>query len=192
MKPIEFKNQASQRVYNDYMNRCKRVIKILSDSDQQECLMEVNSYIYEYVNNHQHEEELTALLNIIERLGAPEVTLKEVVASKKINQAVRTFNLKHLIQALSLNLRNGIAYIILFIMTLTLLCFPVVIIMEILNPVKTGLWVGKGHFVFGQVLPQAGVNEVLGNFFIPVVIVLGILLYLLIIFLLKLVKSKKS
>lgn len=192
MKPIEFKNQASQRVYNDYMNRCKRVIRILSDSDQQECLMEVNSYIYEYVNNHQHEEELTALLNIIERLGAPEVTLKEVVASKKINQAVRTFNLKHLIQALLLNLRNGIAYIILFIMTLTLLCFPVVIIMEIINPVKTGLWVGKGHFVFGQVLPQAGVNEVLGNFFIPVVILLGILLYFLIIFLLKLVKSKKS
>lgn len=192
MKPIEFKNQASQRVYNDYMNRCKRVIKILSDSDQQECLMEVNSYIYEYVNNHQHEEELTALLNIIERLGAPEVTLKEVVAGKKISQAVRTFNLKHLIQALLLNLRNGIAYIILFIMTLTLLCFPVVIILEIINPVKTGLWVGKGHFVFGQVLPQAGVNEVLGNFFIPVVILLGILLYFLIIFLLKLVKSKKS
>lgn len=192
MKPIEFKNQASQRVYNDYMNRCKRVIKILSDSDQQECLMEVNSYIYEYVNNHQHEEELTALLNIIERLGAPEVTLKEVVAGKKISQAVRTFNLKHLIQALLLNLRNGIAYIILFIMTLTLLCFPVVIILEIINPVKTGLWVGKGHFVFGQILPQAGVNEVLGNFFIPVVILLGILLYFLIIFLLKLVKSKKS
>lgn len=192
MKPIEFKNQASQRVYNDYMNRCRRVINILSDEDQKECLMEVNSYIYEYVNNHQHEEELTALLNIIERLGPPEITLKEVVADKKINQAVRTFNLKHLIQALLLNLRNGIAYIILFIMTLTLICFPVVIIMEIINPVKTGLWVGKGHFAFGQVFPQAGVNEVLGNFFIPVVILLGILLYFLIIFLLKLVKSKKS
>jgi len=192
MKPIEFKNQASQRAYNDYMNRCKRVINILSDEDQKECLMEVNSYIYEYVNNHQNEEELTALLNIIERLGAPEVTLKEVVADKKINQAVRTFNLKHLIQALLLNLRNGIAYIILFIMTLTLICFPVVIIMEIMNPEKTGLWVGKGHFVFGRVFPQAGVNEVLGNFFIPVVILLGILLYFLIIFLLKLVKSKKS
>ena len=192
MKPIEFKNQASQRVYNDYISRCKRVIQILSAEDHKECMMEVNSYIYEYVNNHQNDDELTPLLNILERLGAPEVTLKEVVAAKKINQAVRTFNLKHLIQALLLNLRNGVAYIVLFILTLTLVCFPVAIIMKIIDPVKTGLWVGKGHFAFGQIKQQEGISEVLGSFFIPVVIMLCIALYFLIIFLLKIIKTKKS
>ncbi|AFK01920.1 hypothetical protein Emtol_0768 [Emticicia oligotrophica DSM 17448] len=192
MKLIEFKNTNAQRIYTDYINRSKRVTKILSNEDQEDCLMELNSYIYEYIQNHQNEDETTALLNIIERLGSPEITLKEVVAAKKIDQAVRTFNLKHLIQALFLNLRNGLVYIVLFILTIMLASFPILIVLELLHPIETGLFIGKRKFFFGIANPNAGFYEVLGNTFIPVVILLGVAFYFLIIFLLKLVKNKKS
>lgn len=192
MKLIEFKNTNAQRIYTDYINRSKRVISILSSEDQEDCLMELNSYIYEYIQNHQNEEETTALLNILERLGSPEITLKEVVATKKIDQAVKTFNIKHLIEALLLNLRNGLVYIVLFILTLLLACFPLLIGMKILYPTETGLYVGPNTFFFGMTESKENLNEILGNTFIPVVIILGVAFYFLIIFLLKLVKNKKS
>jgi uncharacterized membrane protein len=191
MRPIEFKSSTAQRVYNDYLTRCRRQVNILSEADQEDCLMEVNSYIYEYLQNHQNEDETTALLNILERLGSPDVTLKEVVAAKKIDQAVKTFNLKHLIQALALNVRNGAFYVVLSIMTVLLVSFPVLIILKIMYPDKTGLFVGPGHFFFGIMEKKEGVSEVLGGGFIPVVVVLGFLLYFIIIFLLKLVTNKK-
>lgn len=192
MKLIEFKNTNAQRIYTDYINRSKRVIRILSNEDQEDCLMEINSYIFEYIQNHQNEDETSALLNILERLGSPEITLKEVVAAKKIDQAVKTFNLKHLIEALFLNLRNGLVYIVLFVLTLLLVCFPILIVMEILYPEETGLFVGEKTFFFGMTDPKSGIQEVLGSAFIPVVILLGVGFYFLIVFLLKLVKNKKS
>jgi uncharacterized membrane protein len=192
MKLIEFKDAATQRVYQNYINRCKRVVGILSAEDQEDCLMEVNSYIYEYTQNHQNEAEMTSLLNILERMGDPEITLKEVVAGKKIDQAVKTFNLKHLIQALFLNLKNGVLFVILSFMTLLLVSFPILIVMEILYPKETGLHVGGRTFFFGITTKKEGVSEVLGDWFIPVVILLGIAFYFIIIFLLKLIKNKKS
>jgi len=191
MKLIEFKNPDTQRIYNDYINRSKRAVKILSAEDQEDCLMEINSYIYEYIQNNPQEQELTAMLNILERLGDPEITLKEVVATKKIDQAVRTLNAKHLMQALLLNLKNGIVYIILFIMTLLGVCFPILIVMKLIYPESTGLYMGKNTFFFGTMEKKEGISEVLGDWFIPVVILLSVLFYFIIIFLLKLVKNKK-
>lgn len=191
MKLIEFKNTDTQRIYNDYINRSKRAVKILSAEDQEDCLMEINSYIYEYIQNNPQEQELTAMLNILERLGDPEITLKEVVATKKIDQAVRTFNVKHVIQALLLNLKNGVVYIILFIMALLGASFPILIILKLIYPDLTGLYVGKHTFFFGITPKSNGISEVLGDWFIPVVMLLSVLFYFIIIFLLKLVKNKK-
>lgn len=191
MKLIEFTNTNAKRIYSDYIDRSKRVLRILSENDREDCLMELNSYIYEYLQNHRTEDEMTALLNILERLGAPEITLKEVVAARKIDQAVKTFNLRHLIEALLLNLRNGVVYVILFILTLLLLCFPVLAVMELLHPDQTGLFIGEGAFFFGTSADVPVHREVLGHAFIPVVALLGTASYFLIIFLLKLVKKNR-
>ena len=182
MKLIEFKNTDTQRIYNDYISRCRRAVRILSVADQEDCLMEINSYIYEYIQNNPQKKELSAMLDILERLGNPEITLKEVVAAKKIDQAVKTFNIKHLIEALLLNLRNGTIYIILFIMALFGASFPILIVLKLIFPAQTGLNVGNGTFYFGIIPKRAGVSEVLGDWFIPVVILLGVLFYFIIIF----------
>ncbi|RZM18047.1 MAG: hypothetical protein EOO88_41740 [Pedobacter sp.] len=192
MKRIDFKSTNAQRIYVDYIKRSERALSILSSADQEDSLMELNSYIYEYTQAHQTEDETTTLLNILERLGAPETTLKEVVAAKKIDQAVKTFNLKHLIEALFLNFRNGVVYVVLFVLTLMLICFPILIVMEVLYPADIGLFMGNNTFLFGTMEPEAGVNEVLGNTFIPVVTLLGVVFYFLIVFLLKLVKKTRS
>jgi hypothetical protein len=191
MKAIEFSNPASQRVYNNYINRCKRVVHILSKNDQEECLMEVNSYIFEYMQEHRQQDETTTLLNILDRIGDPEITLREVVAGKKIDQAVKTYHIKHLLQALYLNLRNGFAYILLLILTLLLLTFPVLIVVKLIDPVHTGLWTGPRAFFLGITDDDNRLTELLGNWFIPVLTITGTLLYFAIINILKALRKKK-
>jgi HAAS domain-containing protein len=204
MKAISFDNQSAQRVYNDYIQRCRRATSILSVKDREDVLLEINSHIYEYLSANGTKDEMETLLNVLERLGAPEETLKEIVASKKIGQATLTFNPKHLIQALALNLTNGVIYIVLFVLFLFEIAFPVLIVMKIMYPDRVGLYTkGNGGFLYGYV-SQAGSGgisvgfsnhaertEILGSWFIPVTLLVGLLIYTGIILLLKIVKKNK-
>ncbi|MBL0144395.1 MAG: hypothetical protein IPP48_00065 [Chitinophagaceae bacterium] len=131
------------------------------------------------------------MLNVIDRLGLPEETLKEYVASKKITQAIKSLNPKILLQALFLNIRNGFIYIFLSLLFILLICFPILIILKIIYPKTVGCFVGKGTFYLGINNGQSNYTEVLGNGFIPILILVAGILYFSIIVILKLIKQKK-
>ncbi len=205
MKAIPFDNPSAQRVYNDYIQRCRRVTAILSAKDREEVLLEINSHIYEYLCANSATDQLEALLNVLERLGAPEETLKEIVATKKIGEATRTFNPKHLIQALALNLTNGVIYIIISVLFLFEITFPALIVLKLIYPGRVGLFIyHNGGFLFGYQNKAlsggirvgssnpANATELLGAWFIPVSLLLAALFYIGIIFLLKAVKKIKT
>lgn len=100
MKRIEFTDERAMSIYTDYMVRVERMTKILPKEDQNEILMELNSHIYEAVlQDSSKDTELNKLVDVITRLGAPEKTLAQLVADKKMNQALHTFNPVHLIKA---------------------------------------------------------------------------------------------
>lgn len=191
MKTIEFNNNTSQRIYTDYIKRCRKVLAILPARDCEESLLEINSYIYEYMDNHRQADETESLMNILERLGPPEETLKEVIAAKKIDQAVKTFNIKHLVQALVLNAGNGVVYIVLSVLTLVLACFPVLIVLKLIYPADTGYFSSGGQHSFGFIRGEKGA-ELLGNWFIPLMLAFCAALYCIIILLLKLVRKKNK
>jgi uncharacterized membrane protein len=191
MKRIEFKEEAAERIYSDYLRRSERSLKRLSEKDRNEILMEINSHIFEYLQDHSKEDELSALLNVIERLGAPEETLREQIASRKIDQAIQTYNLKHLLQALVLNIGNGIIYILLSILTLITACFPILVLLKLIFPAKTGYFRGPDYNNFGYISDADKSHELLGNWFIPIMIILGAFFYFLVFLLLKLVRTKK-
>lgn len=191
MKRIEFSSPEAQRIYDNYIRRSARILAILSDEDKEDCLMEINSHIYEFVEAHPHESEITRLLNALERLGEPEQTLREVIATKKIDQAVKTFNLKHLIQALALNFRNGIAYVVLSVMTLLLIAFPSLIVLKIVYPDDTGYFRGNGESNFGYIaVGHEGQTEMLGFWFIPMMLGFCAVFYAIIILCLALLRRK--
>jgi hypothetical protein len=205
MKAIPFDNPSAQRVYNDYIQRCRRVTTILSEKDREEVLLEINSHIYEYLCANTTTDQMEALLNVLERLGAPEETLKEIVATKKIGQATRTFNPKHLIQALALNLTNGVIYIVISVLFLFEITFPTLIVLKLIYPGRVGLYTyPNGSFLFGYhnkalrggigvgSFNPANGTEILGAWFIPVSLLLAGLIYIGIILLLKAVKKIKT
>jgi hypothetical protein len=189
MKPIIFKQQNAQRVYNNYIKRCRKAIVLLSHSDQEDVLMEINSHIYEHLQQHSSEDELNLLLNILERMGEPEESLKEVVALRKIDQAVKTFNPKHLVMALLLNIRNGLVYSILSIMLLLFLTSMLLVILKIFFPADTGYFVRDDEHHFGFIMGDKGA-ETMGLWFIPLMLCLAVLFYGIIIFSLRMIRRK--
>jgi uncharacterized membrane protein len=192
MKPITFNNNTVQRVYNDYIYRCTNFLKGLPNEDKEECLMEINSYIFEYLEANKEVDQMNSLLNILERLGAPEETLKEFVASKKVKQAVKTFNPIFLVQALYLNIKNGFIYSVLSVLFLIIFTLPFLVILKLIYPKSVGCYVGEHSFYFGFIDEHANTVEILGNGFIPVVILMGLILYYAIILTLKFKNKQKK
>ncbi|TVZ25831.1 putative membrane protein [Gillisia sp. Hel_I_86] len=197
MKVLGFQQSASQKIYTDYINRIKRTTTTLAKEDRQDVLMEFNSHIYEGMQRHSGDNEVDNLLNVIENLGAPEEVLKPLVAEKKLQQATKTFNPVHVFKALVLNITNGLAYIVFAFLYIMLFGFLFVIGAKIFNPDKVGLFFKEGaFFVLGSINSESrqtqGVEEVLGNWFIPVMSLVTIILYVLITLLLRLKRRGRT
>ena len=191
MKNIELTSTTAQRIYKDYLKRVERCIAILSKEDKKEMLMEINSHIFEGMQRFPGNNETDNLLTVLEKLGAPEDFLKPVIADKKIAQAVRTFNPKDVLQALLLNFKNGIIFSVFAILYLLLFAFVFLIGAKLIFPTKTGLFFLDEKFqAFGFIQNIDGMNDVLGFWFIPLVIFLAIIFYLLITLLLRFTKKK--
>lgn len=198
MNKIEFKSKVAQRIYNDYMKRVDAVLKILNPKDRQELWMEINSHIYEYLEDNKNKsdkDETELLLDITEQLGKPEVYLKTEIAGKKLEEATKSFNPKHVFQAIALNIGKGIKntalYTAFFILYLFLFTFLALAVIKIFAPENTGLFFQEGKFHALAYLNDAnGLTEVLGYWFIPLMLILSVIFYLIITLLMKLTRKK--
>lgn len=189
-KKISFSEKNAQRVYDNYINSIKNVTRSLSEKDREDVLMEFNSHIYESLQNKTTSTELDSLLNSIDKLGNPEEVLKPLIADKLLEKATKSFNPIDVLRALALNISNGISYVVFFILYLCLGCFVFLIFAKLFNGNKVGMFFKNGEFqVLGLTPNTDGYEEVLGYWFIPLMLVLMVVLYLLITLLLKLKKS---
>jgi hypothetical protein len=196
IEDLKFEQKASQRIYNDYMKRIKKATASLSKINQDDIYMEFNSHIFEAIQHKNEANEIDSLLDIIEKLGIPEEVLKPLVADKKLEQATKTFNPVHVFKALILNFTNGVSYIFFFVLYLFLFGFVFLIFAKIFNPELVGLYMKKDSFsvfVLGIINPADQIknqtHEVLGSWFIPVMLLSIVLFYFLITLLLKFKKS---
>jgi hypothetical protein len=192
IQEIKFSQKASKRVYDDYMKRISKATSSLSNKDQEDIYMEFNSHIFEAMHHSGGTTEIDTLLDVLEKLGAPEKVLKPLIADKKLEQATKTFNPIHVFKALVLNFTNGFSYIVFFFLYLLLLGFILLIPAKLIYPSNIGMYYREGfHLYFGwsDKAIQNGFTELLGNWFIPVMLLSVILFYVLITFLLKFKKS---
>jgi hypothetical protein len=194
IKEIQFKEDASRRIYLSYMKRIERMIRPLSKTDQTEVLLEFNSHIFEGLAHKHQKNEIVKLVDILEKLGNPEEVLKPLIADKKLEEATRTFNPIHLFKALALNISNGVSYFIFGILYLSLFGFVFLIYAKFNNPGGVGLYKKNNSFMaLGKLnegyLQNPNISEVLDSWFIPVMLLSIILSYLLITLLLKLKRS---
>jgi uncharacterized membrane protein len=192
MKRINFINATAQKIYDDYFGRARRCVKILSTDDQLEILMELNSHVYEAIQGAAVQDEIEVLVDTLEKLGPPEEVLLPLIAEKKIAQAGKSFNPKHIIQALFLNINRGAVYSLIALVYLLIISFGSLIVFKLISPSHTGLFVKDGHFyAFGHTsIVPPGASELLGNSFIFIVILLTGLFYFINTMLFRLMKRK--
>ena len=81
-----------------------------------------------------------------------------------------------------LNIGNGISYLIFGALYVLVGTFTLSIFLKIFYPAYTGLFIGNGTFFIGAADEATiyGLNEVLGNWFIPLMLLLNIVLYFII------------
>lgn len=194
-KKIQFKESNAQRIYDNYITSIKTATKPLVAKDRQEILMEFNSHIYESLQSNTAGAEIDKLLNAIDKLGTPEDVLKPLIADKLLDKATRSFNPVDVLRALAVNITNGISYVIFFILYLCLGVFLFLIFAKIFKGDQVGMFFKDGKFqVLGITPSSPEYVEVLGYWFIPVMLLSMIVLYIVITLLLKLKKriTKKS
>ena len=196
MKQIAFSSNQAQTLYNSYLKRSKKAVKVLSQQDQTEILMEINSHIYEGIQAEKDANELERLVEVLAQLGEPEEVLKPLVADKKMAQATRTFHPVHVARALALNIRNGLIYFVFSLLYLLLFGGLSLIVAKLINPNEVGLYLEDGSFaLLGRVTAENaaawGYREVLGQGFIPTMLGLMVVFYLLITLMLKLKQKLK-
>jgi len=190
MKQLEFKQEAAQRIYDDYIKRINRTVATLSKADQQDIQLEFNSHIYESMQGNNKESEIDSLLDVLQKLGAPEEVLTQLVADKKLEQATKTFNPVHIFKALALNISNGISYTI-FVMLYLILGIGVFSVgAKIFYPEKVGLYLYEKGWSIG--IGENSGTEVLGNWFIPVMLGALLVFYILITLTLRLIRKLKK
>ncbi len=176
-----FKNTQSKNRYDNYIKSLKKVLKKLDQDEKYDIIKEINSHIYEALQNNQNKEELECLEDILNRLGSPDVVLRPIIAEKMLERSTKTFNPIHIFKALIFNLKYGISYIIFSFLYLILFSFLGLIIMKLVIPNKVGMYFLNGKFrLLGIVKSNANYNEVLGNWFIPVILLAMIFFYFLI------------
>ena len=190
MKQLEFKQQAAQRIYEDYIKRINRSIASLSKADQHDIQLEFNSHIYESMQGSTLESEIDSLLDVLQKLGVPEEVLPQLVADKKLDQATRTFNPAHVFKALALNISNGISYTIFIILYLVLGLGIFSIGAKIFYPDKVGFYIHDKGWTIG--IGENSGTEVLGNWFIPAMLGAIVVLYILITLMLRLIRTLKK
>ncbi|UTW60826.1 DUF1700 domain-containing protein [bacterium SCSIO 12741] len=188
MKEIRFQDKTSQKIYDSYIERIKQQTKDLPTEDGFDILMEFNSHIYEGLQKENGDSEADKIVKILHKLGNPEEILKPTIAEKKLTQATQTFNPIHVFKALSLNIANGISYAVFSLLYLLLLGFGFLIFQKLRYPDEVGLYFKDGDFaILGKLgsVSRSHYQEVLGNWFIPVMILSAVILYFMITLLLK-------
>ena len=98
-------------------------------------------------------------------------------------------------KSLVLNIGNGILYVVFAILYLSLFGFVFLIYAKITNPSDVGLFFDDGKFralglIKSSYVKNSLIVEVLGNWFIPAMLVCIVVLYILITLLLRLKKKQ--
>ncbi|ASZ12979.1 DUF1700 domain-containing protein [Chitinophaga pendula] len=192
MQKIPFRDAAAQKAYEDYLSDVENAISHLPKQDRQEIIMELNSHLYEALQETPGNTEHEKLISIITQLGEPYISLRPVIAEKTLNRAIKTFNPRLLLSALYVKALNSIKYTCFFILYLLLISIASLLFFKALYPRNTGLFYKEGKISgFGFLLDVSDTTEVLHGWFYPVVIALVILLYVILTLALRISRKKK-
>lgn len=158
----------------------------ISLNQREEILREIEAHIRD-----AQQERGASLDEVLTRLGPAEELARQYRDGMLIRNASRSYSPVTLLRgAMRLATRGLSGILVFFAGTFGYLIGGGLVLTALLKPVfpqNTGLWVRGGHLVSSGTLfpPPAGAHEVLGNWYIVVMLVLGSLLLLATMYLIR-------
>lgn len=178
---LTFNDSGTQRVYENYMKRVQKVVETLPHSDKHDVLMEINSHIFEGMQQPTPKSEINHLLDILENLGSPEEVLQPLVVDKKKELAAKPFNPFIAIKNFVFRIPYAIYFMVVCVLYTCLFCSAFLIIGKLLFPNYVGLYYKKGEMaMLGATYLSNQPYEMLGNWLIPLMMLSFAIFYLVI------------
>lgn len=164
-KKLDFKDNEAQLIYNMYISSVQKLIKKLPKDDREDILMELNSHIYEAIQNGRDDNEYQVINEIISRLGDPSEVWGKAEIDFRIEQQEAMTPKLPFFEQFKLGTLYGLSYLLMIISI-------VLIGGKLYYGSKFGFFINPDHvFVLGGIedglmyLPE---YEVLGIAYIPV------------------------
>ena len=181
---IEFKDRATQRVYDNYIKQIQKQIKSLPKADQEDILMEMNSYIFEGIRADKSGDELNTLLNIIDNFGDLEIILSPILRDKKVRKTTSSFNPGLMVKNFVLTVRKGAFIVLVSLGYIILGAFGLSSLTKLIFQEEVGMFYKpEEYFVlagfYGNAVNEAE-YELLGNWYLPIMLLGMALSYYLI------------
>ncbi len=159
---------------NEYLSRLRASLSGMTIAEREDIVEEIRVHIVERAS-----EPGADLDEVLAALGPAEALARQYRTGALLREASRSNSPWLILRATKRAALTGAKGFLLFWITLigygAALSFVALALLKPLFPAHTGLWVGRGEFDFAYRpgMPPAGVHEVLGMWFIPVVLVLA-------------------
>jgi uncharacterized membrane protein len=159
-----------------YLNRLEAQLAGLPTDERQDIVREIRAHILDRTacNPGCFDETLARVLHL---LGTPEQLAQRYKTERLLTRAGSSFSPWLLLATTwrwaKLGLKGTLAFFVAVIGYGAAFALTVAVLLKPLMPSRVGMWSGQGNFFIGVPVHRTGMHEVLGQSFIPVVVVLA-------------------
>jgi uncharacterized membrane protein len=179
-------------MWNRYLERVERMLHHVTPAERKDILLELSSHLHESATSQPGTTEAERLSLAIEKLGAPEVFLKPIIAMLLATSASRSYVMAALAASFRVTAVKFLGTVILALGYSVSVLLSVMAVLKLFIPDRVGLFREGDNYVLGILHDPSGMFDILGYAFIPVSIAVALLMYLALTWLLVYMHSQSA
>jgi hypothetical protein len=158
-----------------YLARLNSALRGLSAEEKQDILLEIRSHIADSVAVAQDRE--AAVERVMRLLGDPRELAQRYKAERMLTRASRSFSPLLLLSTTwgwaKLGMKGTVAFFVALFGYGIALALTITLILKPIMPSRVGVWWGHGDLNVGMVDHPERMHELLGQWYVPVIVVLA-------------------
>ena len=165
--------QATDLRIENYLRRLASSLRGMQPAEKQDILCEIRAHMVDSVAAApEHEMSIDRVLRL---LGTPEELAQRYNTERMLTRASRSFSPWLLLQTTwrwaKLGMKGTLAFFLALVGYGTALAFTGVVLLKPFRSANVGMWWGHDNFIIGAPAHPEGMHELLGQSFVPVMVV---------------------
>jgi hypothetical protein len=159
----------------NYLDRLDSALRGISSEEKQDILFEIRAHIVDSVAAAQNRD--AAIDRVLRLLGSPQELAQRYNAERMLTRAGRSFSPLLLLHTTwhwaKLGMKGTVAFFVALFGYSIALGLTIAVILKPIMPSRVGLWWGNGDLNVGMVDHPGQMHELLGQWFVPVMVVVA-------------------